>query len=867
MKKFLIIYFIFESFIFGKNIALDTINVDFNATQNKNSLSKDTKFNSSKIYDESYLQNQAKQNGVISDIVKKNPNVRISRGDRNSKNPGEINPENFSINGAEIYQNNFLVDGISINNDINPVGNGRPEYRKMFNVATNWLFDNQPQGINIDTDLLESIELIDSGISAKYGNFQGGVINSKTRDPYKKFGGKINFSHTRDSWMHYFIDDREKDDFYYSTDTLNYQPDFQKYKTGLLLEGFLSDNFGLILNYNQTLSEIYQRLYYKDADAIKLQKATGNEKIKLKRKNENLFLKGVWYASDNLIIRPKFLYNPTYFSYFYWDTKGEFKNDAYTYGLEGEYNFSLGNLKQNISYMTSNTFLNSNGDQKRIWWHRTDKNLGYGQLLNRFEEGNLGDINQKQENINYNLDFALNDFKLKQTSHKIILGFDYTKTKAKYEILEPYKTAYEMQNIVTGDSKQDNFKCKVGDIFCKMRGKILDDYYFRGKKIPTKGHDYQWYKNYLLFEGSIKTSLNQFGFYLEDEIKYKNITFRPGFRLDKNDYMGGLEFSPRLNINIANSDESLNIFGGFNRYYGRSIFAYKFEPYIRDLQTEYKRDKYEDDFKKAKQDPNLRIYEYYHKLKLPYDDEINFGFSKKFDNFEFSSKFVNRKGKNIITRMTSKALGLPSGDGITVYDDYDVFTNKGQNETNIFTLNFKNLNDLKIFDITNNFEFSLSKIHTTRKLNFYNNTYYPPNYDGYKVLYKNSLINDCELPKNQNKTPWVANFNLISKFKNFTISNFVNFSGGYKALVRSKTRLQHTDKKQYWAFYDQKIKNTFGYDMKILANFEGQNSDIFYISLDIFNVLNLKNISTISNDGTINYENGRNFWLEVGYKW
>lgn len=63
-------------------------------------------------------------NGTIPELLKHNPNVRFSNATDSSNTPGELAPENVSFHGEKFYNNNFMIDGLSNNNTINPGANG-----------------------------------------------------------------------------------------------------------------------------------------------------------------------------------------------------------------------------------------------------------------------------------------------------------------------------------------------------------------------------------------------------------------------------------------------------------------------------------------------------------------------------------------------------------------------------------------------------------------------------------------------------------------------------------------------------------------------------------------------------------------------
>ena len=60
------------------------------------------------------------KNHGITDLLKGNPNVAFSAKNAKSVRAGELAPQDISINGASYYQNNFTLDGASINNDLDP---------------------------------------------------------------------------------------------------------------------------------------------------------------------------------------------------------------------------------------------------------------------------------------------------------------------------------------------------------------------------------------------------------------------------------------------------------------------------------------------------------------------------------------------------------------------------------------------------------------------------------------------------------------------------------------------------------------------------------------------------------------------------
>ncbi len=139
-------------------------------------------------YERSLIQALPNGNGDITSVLKLNPSVQFDDTQLSSKTPGEIDPANISINGAVYWQNLFLLDGVSMNNDLDPVSDNP---LSMTDVP------GRSQGLALDTDLVGSIEVLDSNVSAEFGGFNGGVVNVTSRIPAKRFSGKISIQHTQ----------------------------------------------------------------------------------------------------------------------------------------------------------------------------------------------------------------------------------------------------------------------------------------------------------------------------------------------------------------------------------------------------------------------------------------------------------------------------------------------------------------------------------------------------------------------------------------------------------------------------------------------------------------------------------------------
>ena len=236
------------------------------------------------------------KNHGITELLKGNPNVAFSAKNAKSVRAGELAPQDISINGASYYQNNFTLDGASINNDLDPK-------KRMWNNHNNIWSDSTigSQAMSVDTDLLGSVEVLDSAVSARYGGFQGGAVNAKTRDPKSGFHGVLSYSYTGGDWSKIYKDASAAQR--YDDGDLADMSDFKKRRYRVGAEGYLTQNFGLLLDYSRHRSvienhynkkQINQNLYSFPDD---------------RQTNDNLFVKGVWGVSDKFTLKPSFLYS------------------------------------------------------------------------------------------------------------------------------------------------------------------------------------------------------------------------------------------------------------------------------------------------------------------------------------------------------------------------------------------------------------------------------------------------------------------------------------------------------------------------------------------------------------------------------
>lgn len=800
-------------FSFSDEIVLDKIEVT--AQENKKS------FNSSTFLNKKDINLITSKDGSVTELLKTNPNVNFAKNARSSTESGEISPKDVSINGTAYWQNNFLVDNLNFNDDINPTG-----YRTLFkNVWKGGALSSQ--AINLSADLLDSVEVMNSSVSAKYGDFQGGVVKAKTRDPRRGFHGITSFSYTSGDWQKTFIDEYIKND--YKTQRGMYdKSDFSKRKYRLGIEGYVSENFGLLFDYTKNNSIIKT----KTKSTILDEKFASfpNEK----RDAQNYFLKAVTNLNDT-IIKPSFLYSVQNSRSFIEDDLNSAMDNifgGYALNLETNTEFENFFIEQNLNYSKFESSRYFDFKDGLYLYNKSNlKNWGAGEMS---YYGGLGDIVQNQKTLNYKFDLNFNEIEARNLTHKLKTGFEYINKSGSYETKTPiaeYGGATQLPN---------NYKCKPTDLTC-----VNDDSFDgKGQFLTTL-----WYYG----DTKEKAKMDQIALYLEDEIEYLRFKIRPGARIQRDSLTKRISIAPRFASEFNLFDNDFIGFG-LNRYYGRNIFAQKIYNNIFTHQKSFKR-KHPDE----KWDNPISNYTntyFTTKLKLPYDDELSLFYRGEIKNLSYSLKYINRKGKNEIVAINNTKAGLKAKEGFDPV--YYVYSNDGKTNADIYTFSFENLSPFYIFGFENNAKFSFT--YMNKKSNF---TDFSDKDVDKKVIYNGKFIESGDLPVVDYYFKKSFNLSHNIKISDFTISNLISYKDKTKALI---SKWKKIDGKFYKAYSSVNIPSHTTWDVRINYSKNLNKNINFFTNLDINNILNKKYI--VDKYETYNvFDPGTNVWLEAGIKW
>lgn len=736
-------------------------------------------------------------NGNITDYLRSNPHIRYENSDQNGFQRGEIKPENISINGADPNQTAYFVDNVNINNEL---------------TADSDVFDGSMQvvpGIShtqayfFDATMLSKVEVQDSNISASLGGFMGGAVIAKTKQYSGTDSIKLKYRTTNSSWAKMEAGDsvqkilkQVRPD---NSGTAELQPKYNKQTFNILAEKRLNDNLGMVLGYSRRTSSIEQnRLIGFDKNA--------NNKAQLDKQNhqrlsDNLLLNFNWTPQEKERIELGLRYSNYKELKYFRENIGNNVSDyhqALGATLAWVHSFDSGVWTNTLAY---DRFKDKRKSSSNSVETTSVFDEDYNPLYN-FEKGGYGNSRLTQDNLHFSTEYVMDPFYLASTEHSISIGGIYQATK--YQFYRPQ------------------------DVHSKVVQVILDS---NGSN-PTELLDSTTSK------GRVKTSYQNIAIYAEDLIKWRKFEFRPGIRIERDDYLKNNNIAPRFVARYHPWDDT-GFTLGLNRYYGRSFASLKLANGILKLNND-----------------STRQHQNFSSLKSPYADELSLSFDQNMGNLALKLGYIHRDNKNrIILKRETVGRGIKKSS----------YINGRPFGVDIYTFQLNNIEPWKLgktywttslgFDWLNTKradgeEFDLNKLVSL---------------DGKLMTYREMLRQ-----VNSNTEDWIARLGIDMTIPDYDItwSNKVYMKAPIRRYDLINSDNDNDDDTPRYRSYHYGRHTQWDSSIRWQPTIRGKHS--VYLQVDILNVLNKtrKNkVTTISTSDEYGvYTPGREFWLEVGYQ-
>ncbi|WP_136429893.1 TonB-dependent receptor plug domain-containing protein [Haemophilus influenzae] len=723
-------------------------------------------------------------NGNITDYLRSNPHIRYENSDQNGFQRGEIKPENISINGADPNQTAYFVDNVNINNDL---------------AIDNSIFDGAMQvvpGIShtqayfFDATMLSKVEVQDSNISASLGGFMGGAVIAKTKQYSGTDSIKLKYRTTNSSWAKMEAGDSVQkilkqvrpDD----SGAAELQPKYNKQTFNILAEKRLNDNLGMVFGYSRRTSSIEQnRLIGFDENA--------NNKAQLDKQNhqrlsDNLLLNFNWTPQEKERIELGLRYsNYKELKYF----KENIGNNV------SDYHQALGATLAWVHSFDSGVWTNTLAyDRFKDKRKSSSNSVETTSVLDKdynFEKGGYGNSRLTQDNLHFSTEYVMDPFYLASTEHSISIGGIYQATK--YQFYRP-QDVHQKVTLIIGEYKQET--------------------------------------NSTTSKGRVKTSYQNIAIYAEDLIKWRKFEFRPGIRIERDDYLKNNNIAPRFVARYHPWDDT-GFTLGLNRYYGRSFASLKLANRILKIN-----------------DDSTRQHQNFSSLKSPYADELSLSFDQNMGNLALKLGYIHRDNKNriILKRETVNKMNKSS------------YINGRPFGVDIYTFQLNNIEPWKLGKTYWTTSLGFDWLNTKRADGEEFDLNKPVFLDGKLMTYREMLRQ-----VNSSTEDWIARLGIDMTIPDYNItwSNKVYM----KAPIRRYDPINDDDDAPpRYRSYHYGRHTQWDSSIRWQPTIRGKHS--VYLQVDILNVLNKtrKNkVATISTSDEYGvYTPGREFWLEVGYQ-
>lgn len=781
------------------------------------------------------IQSLPTLNGDIGSQLKLNPAIQFSETQLSSQTSGEIAPAEISIHGAKPYQNEMMVDGVSIANDIDPgsrkaVGNEDPEF-----------IPGGSQAIAIDAELMCNIQVRDSNVSAEYGRFTGGVVEAELCKARQPLSGRVAVAYTGSDWSRLIIDPAKQNEFENSYDADN-QPHFRKWTYKAHAEVRPTQDWGVAISTVRRTSDI----------PLKQFSASGASTTQT-RINDTVALKADWSPQGSRDSADfSLIYAPNESSYF----KKNFLNSNYTLVGGGlalsarlERALESQTLSQQLSYTETAQSRRSDANYYKPWRWSSAKNWGdttsAAVPANSVSgEGAWGDVDQVLNTWNYKLKSQHLDWALGSTTHSLVTGLDLKQQNARYQRLVDTTQYLLATNITAWSAGLTQAACAADTEACSTTPTLSatsQGQYFRSRSI------YQ--------AGSFDLDAQSFGAYLEDRMKWQNWTLRLGARADYDSIVDDTNIAPRSSISWDVRDD-LQLTLGANRYYGRSLMAYAIQERVRTLKSTQTRLNTTTWGVATKSRTANRLQD----VNSPYDDEISLGGIWDLQSWgQWSLGLTAREGKSQIVKRIYRL--QPGCDANQCY----VYTNEGGSATKDLALSWNSNERWKVAGTETSAWMAFNKSDIRSNYSTYADAYSSDQAEDVTIQYDGRFIKYSEMPADNYNRPWTLRLAAITQFpkQQLTVSNVLRIRAGYEQMLQTGTTDYNGSTVDVWT--RTKLPESVTLDAVFQWTPYIRPREQLEVKLTVENLLDRANMTTTS-ASFATYERGRTFLLEVGYR-
>ena len=135
------------------------------------------------------------------------------------------------------------------------------------------------------------------------------------------------------------------------------------------------------------------------------------------------------------------------------------------------------------------------------------------------------------------------------------------------------------------------------------------------------------------------------------------------------------------------------------------------------------------------------------------------------------------------------------------------------------------------------------------------------------IQYDGKFMRYSDMPAANYNRPWTARLTTITEIEplHMTWSNFLRYRDGYRRIATTGKKVQHEGKDAY-IWEETPFSGSLTWDTRVAWEMPTAKDQAVFVNLDVSNLLDKTIVSSTDTNGVLNYEVGRQFMLEVGYK-
>ncbi|MGF1911531.1 TonB-dependent receptor plug domain-containing protein [Vibrio kasasachensis] len=539
------------------------------------------------------LEQAPKDNPSLSQVLKHEPRVGINDA-QGSMQGGDLKPEEISLSGARPHQTKYTIGGVGVNNSTT-FGNASEHPTALTSGHTSGYF--------VDTNLIDSVEVLDHNISAEHGGFTGGIINAELRKPTEDFVIDYNFRINDSDWNEpQKVGENFQDSYGTPIDgSGEYQPNFQKRMHALHLGGAISNTQKLALNISHQISEIPLD-NRKDVDQTM----------------DNIFLTHIWQSG-------------------LWQTTTDFR----------------------FADHKSNSFMNdhNSGDAVQEYSESVNSHSGYGAT---FKVDRMLQNSHWQSSLSYD---HLSDEREAESDYFVVFmkrinGTFEFQNQGSYGVLKQTQSSYQFKSALYFDpfvTDSIEYQPSLGVELSHQQGTV------------NRPNDLTVYQHLEIVPGHPRISslsrydganydadAQQYSLFADSKMQWDRWGVYLGGRLDHMSVFDQTVFSPRFTTSWDfNLVDTNRITLGVNRYYSANLLGWALKAEQKKYQSNY-RNCTANDGSWSNLDPSnltcTRTTNFdslsLNQADIPYSDELSASWAIDLNNFAFNTVYIYRQQRD-----------------------------------------------------------------------------------------------------------------------------------------------------------------------------------------------------------------------------